>query len=190
MGGTKRTEMKTALLIIDLQNDYFPEGNNELVNSLAASVKARELLSCFRKKELTVVHIRHLSARPGATFFIPGTPGAEIHENVKPLKNEKVIIKNYPNSFRETALHNYLQEQQIDNLVVSGMMSHMCVDATVRAAKDLGYRVTVAEDACATKDLTFHGKKILAQEVHGSFMVALSHFYAEIKPSAELVEQF
>jgi nicotinamidase-related amidase len=182
--------MKTALLIIDLQNDYFPGGNNELVNSLEASMKAGELLGRFRDKNLPVVHVCHLSVRPGSTYFIPGATGSEIHANVRPLPNEKVIIKNYPNSFRETELHNYLQEQQIDHLVVLGMMSHMCVDATARAGKDLGYRVTVVEDACATKDLTFRGKKIPAQEVHGSFMVALSHFYAAIKPSSELIEQF
>jgi nicotinamidase-related amidase len=188
MGRIKRTEMKTALLIIDLQNDYFPGGKNELVGSLNASIKAKELLASFRNRNLPVVHIQHLSNRPESTFFIPGTTGAEIHENVRPLQNEKVIVKNYPNSFRETCLHNYLQEQQIEHLVVSGMMSHMCVDATVRAGKDLGYQVTVAQDTCASKDLTFLGKKIPAQEVHGSFMVALSHFYAAIKSSSELVE--
>jgi nicotinamidase-related amidase len=137
--------MKTALLIIDLQNDYFPGGSNELVNSLEASMKAGELLGRFRDKNLPVVHVRHLSVRPGSTYFIPGTTGSEIHANVRPLPNEKVIIKNYPNSFRETELHNYLQEQQIDHLVVSGMMSHMCVDATARAGKDLGYQVTVVK---------------------------------------------
>ena len=188
MGRIKRAEMKTALLIIDLQNDYFPGGKNELVGSLNASIKAKELLASFRNRNLPVVHIQHLSNRPESTFFIPGTTGSEIHENVRPLQNEKVIVKNYPNSFRETDLHSYLREQQIDHLVVSGMMSHMCVDATVRAGKDLGYQVTVAEDACASKDLTFLGKKIPAQEVHGSFMVALSHFYAAIKSSSELVE--
>ena len=182
--------MKTALLIIDLQNDYFPGGNNELVNSLAASTNARELLDRFRKKNLPVVHVQHLSIRPGSTYFIPGTTGAEIHENVRPLQGEEVVTKNYPNSFRQTRLHDYLREQEITHLIISGMMSHMCVDSTARAGKDLGYQVTIAEDACATKDLTFDGKKIPAHEVHGSFMVGLSHFYAEIKRSSELIEQF
>lgn len=182
--------MKTALLIIDIQNDYFPGGKNELVNSAAASLKAKELLKQFRQRGLTVIHVRHLSVRPGAWFFIPGSKGAEIHINVQPLKNETIITKNYPNSFRETDLQNYLREQQIDHLVISGMMSNMCVDSTARAAKDLGYRITVVEDACATKDLAFQEKMIPAQEVHESFMAGLSYYYAEIKTSSELIEQF
>jgi len=186
----KSIKMKTALLIIDLQNDYFPGGNNELVNSSEASLRARDLLDLFRKRNLPVVHVQHLSIRPGSAYFIPGTTGAEIHENVRPLQHEKVITKNYPNSFRQTGLHDYLQEQEVTHLIISGMMSHMCVDSTARAGKDQGYQVTIAEDACATKDLTFQGRKIPAHEVHGSFMVALSHFYAEIKMSSELIKQF
>lgn len=182
--------MKTAFVIIDVQNDYFPNGKNELVNSLEASLKAKDLLEHFRQRNLQVVHIRHLSLRPGATYFIPGTEGAEIHANVQPLQNEKIVTKNYPNGFRETDLHDYLQEQQIEHLVISGMMSHMCVDSTARAGKDLGYRITIAEDACATKDLPFQDHKIPAQEVHQSFMAGLSQYYAEIKTSCELIEQY
>lgn len=182
--------MKTALVIIDVQNDYFPDGKNELVNSLEASLKAKDLLEHFRRRNLHVVHIRHLSVRPGSTFFIPGTEGAEIHASAQPLQNEKIITKNYPNSFRETNLHDYLQEQQIEHLVISGMMTHMCIDSTARAGKDLGYRITIAEDACATKDLTFREYKIPAQEVHRAFMAGLSHSYAEIKTSPELIEQY
>ena len=181
--------MKTALVIIDIQNDYFPDGKNELVNSVEASLKAKDLLEHFRQRNLPVVHIRHLSVRPGSTYFIPGTKGAEIHANVQPLQNEKIIIKNYPNSFRETGLHDYLQEQQIEHLVISGMMSHMCVDSTARAGKDLGYRITIAEDACATKDLILQEQKIPGPEIHRAFMAGLSYYYAEIKTSSQLIEQ-
>ena len=182
--------MKTAFVIIDVQNDYFPDGKNELVNSLEASLKAKDLLEHFRQRNLHVVHIRHLSVRPGSTYFIPGTKGAEIHANVQPLQNEKIVTKNYPNGFRETDLHDYLQEQQIEHLVISGMMSHMCVDSTARAGKDLGYRITIAEDSCATKDLILQEQKIPAQEIHRAFIAGLSYYYAEIKTSYELIEQF
>jgi len=182
--------MKTAFVIIDVQNDYFPNGKNELVNSLEASLKAKDLLEHFRQRNLHVVHIRHLSVRPGSTYFIPGTEGAEIHANVQPLQNEKIVTKNYPNSFRETDLHDYLQEQQIEHLVISGMMSHMCVDSTARAGKDLGYRITIAEDSCATKDLILQEQKIPAQEIHRAFIAGLSNYYAEIKTSPQVIEQF
>jgi len=182
--------MKTALVIIDIQNDYFPAGNYELVNSVEASLKAKDLLEHFRQRNLTVVHVRHLSVRPGSTYFIPGTEGAEIHASVQPLPDEKIVTKNYPNGFRETDLHDYLLEQDIEHLVIAGMMSHMCVDSTARAGKDLGYRVTIAEDACATKDLFFQEQKIPAQEIHQAFMAGLSYYFAEIKTSLQVIEQF
>ena len=181
--------MNKALLIIDIQNDYFPGGKNELVNSTGASLKAKELLKTFRQKNLPVIHIQHLSVRPGSAFFVPNTTGAEIHANVYPQESETVITKNFPNSFRETGLQNHLQQKEIKHLVVAGMMSHMCVDATVRAAKDLGYDVTVAADACATKDLSIQGNEVKAGDVHHSFMAALNYFYADVKNTAELIEQ-
>jgi nicotinamidase-related amidase len=181
--------MKTALIIIDIQNDYFPSGKNELVKSLEASQKAKKILINFRLKNLPVIHIQHLSTRPGSTFFIPGTAGAEIHVNVAPIQTETVITKNYPNSFRETGLHQQLRGQKVEHLVISGMMSNMCVDATVRAAKDLGYRVTVVADACATKDLSFQGKVVAAQDVHNASMSSLNYFYADVKNTDELIQQ-
>ena len=182
--------MKTALVIIDIQNDYLPAGKNELVNSVEASLKAKDLLEHFRQRNLTVVHIRHLSVRPGSTYFIPGTEGSEIHPSVRPLQGEKIVTKNYPNGFRETVLHNYLLEQHIEHLVIAGMMSHMCVDSTARAGKDLGYWITIAEDSCATKDLILQDQKIPTQEIHRAFIAGLSNYYAEIKTSPQVIEQF
>ena len=130
--------MKTALLLIDFQNDYFEGGKIELVNPLKAVENASILLRDFREKDLKIIHIQHHSVRPDATFFIPGTQGAKIHSKVQPIKNELVITKNFPNSFRETDLLQNLKEKDIKKLVISGMMTHMCVDATVRAYSTLG----------------------------------------------------
>ena len=171
---------KTALILIDIQNDYFPKGKNELVGSEQASLNAKKILDKFRKDKNLVIHIQHLSTRKDATFFIPNTNGAEIHKNVAPLKDEKVIIKHFPNSFRETELLTYLEEHKINKLIIAGMMTHMCVDATVRAAKDLGYTIEVIGDACATKDLSYNNKKTVASEVQNSFLSALSYFYTSV----------
>ncbi len=179
--------MKPVLILIDIQNDYFPGGKNEMVKSREAGRKAKEVLTRFRQKNLPVIHIKHLSVRPGATFFIPGTAGAEIHEDVVPVETETIITKHCPNSFRKTSLHQHLQEQKVDHLVIVGMMSHMCVDSTARAAKDLGYEVTVIADACASKNLSLQGKEIPAQEIHNSFMAGLKYFYADIKRSEEFI---
>lgn len=181
--------MNKALLIIDLQNDYYPGGKNELVNSTEASLKASELLMAFREKNLPVIHIQHLSVRPGSTFFVPGTVGADIHNNVKPAEGEKIVVKNFPNSFRDTELQEHLKNLQVDHLVFAGMMSHMCVDSTVRAAKDLGYTISVAADACATKDLSFDNRLVPAAKVHGAFMAALSYFFADVKSVRELINE-
>ena len=172
--------MKTGLIMVDIQNDYFPGGNMELVGMSEAGQKAGELLSAFRHNSWPTFHIQHLSVRPGATFFLPNTVGAEIHESIKPQAEEQVIQKNYPNSFRETNLLEELRQQEISKVVICGAMSHMCIDATTRAAFDFGFECTVIEDACATRDLEFGGRQIAAGQVHGSFMAALGSAYARV----------
>ncbi len=173
-------EMKKALIIIDIQNDYFEGGANPLVGSLEASLNAKALLELFRSQSLPVIHIQHLSVRPGSTFFIPNTEGAAIHKNVAPVSGEKIIVKNYPNSFRDTELLDYLKTNNITDLVICGMMTQMCVDATTRPAKDFGYNCTVIGDACATKDLEIQGKAVAASEVQKAFLAALNYFYSTV----------
>lgn len=180
--------MTTALLLIDLQNDYFPGGKMELEGSPEASLRAREILAFFREKGLPLVHIQHLAVRPGAPFFLPDTEGVRIHQNVEPLPGEVVVQKNFPNSFRNTILLDHLREKQVKKLVVCGMMTHMCVDATVRAAFDHGLEVTVIHDACATRALTFGDQPIPAAQVHGAFLAALAFIYAKVVSAAEFLE--
>lgn len=179
--------MKTALLLIDIQNDYFPDGTMTLIGANEAGDNAASLLHHFRNKDELVIHIQHVATRPTASFFLPDTIGVEIHEKVKPIDSEKVIVKHYPNSFRETELLEYLQSKHITDLVVAGMMTHMCIDATVRAAKDYGFNVTLIGDACATRDLQIADRIVNASEVHHSFLAALSYFYADVLTTAELI---
>lgn len=173
-------KMNTALLIIDIQNDYFEGGKAQLVDPDKASSNTKLILEKFRKSNLPVVHIQHIANRPGATFFVPDTKGAEIHNDVKPLDTERVIVKHYPNSFRETSLLDYLKSKDITELVICGMQTHMCVDATTRAAKDLGFNCIVIGDACATKDLEVNGVKVKAADVQTAFLSALNYFYSKV----------
>jgi nicotinamidase-related amidase len=170
----------TALLIIDIQNDYFPGGANPLEGSIEASLNAKKLLEYFRLKNMPIVHIQHFNIRSGATFLIPRTEGIEFHKHVLPSEGERIIKKNFPNSFRKTELLEYLKELYITDLVICGMMTHMCVDTTVRAAKDLGFNCTLIGDACATKELSYMDQKIAAKDVHYSFLAALSYFFADV----------
>ena len=178
--------MKTALLIIDVQNDYFPGGKMELNKSSEALLKIKILLNHFRKTEMPVVHVQHISLKTGATFFLPGTSGAEFNENVKPLNNEKIFVKNFPNSFRCTGLDAYLRENGITKLVIAGMMTHMCIDTTVRAAFDLGYESIVAGDCCATRSLSIDNVTIPAEDVHNSFLAALNGTFAKVVKENEV----
>ena len=180
--------MKTAFVLIDIQIDYFTGGDMVPVRANGASANAARLLNAARQAKWPIIHVQHLSTRPGATFFIPGTPGVEIHKNVQPFPGEKIIIKHYPNSFRETGLHDLLQETNIERLFICGMMSHMCIDATTRAAFDLGFTCTVAHDACTTRDLAFNDISVPAKHVHSSFMAALSAVYAEVKSTDEVLK--
>ncbi|UCE52599.1 MAG: cysteine hydrolase [Desulfobacterales bacterium] len=172
--------MKTGLILVDIQNDYFPGGRMELAGINEASVKAKDLLSFFRENRWPTFHIQHISIGKGATFFLPDTSGIEIHESVKPLPEDFVIQKHYPNSFRETDLYDHLSAAGVKRVVICGAMSHMCIDATTRAAADLGFSCVVVHDGCATRDLEFTGKTIAAEDVHGSFMSALGAAYARV----------
>ena len=158
----------------------------ELEGADAAGAKAAEAIRSFREKNLPVVHVRHLSVRPGSTFFLPGTRGADINAAVAPQGNEIVVEKNFPNSFRNTNLQQVLEKQGIKNLVVAGMMTHMCVDASVRHAADLGYKITLLGDACATRAQSYAGEKVPAKQVHAAFLAALNGFYAKVIPTHEL----
>jgi nicotinamidase-related amidase len=176
--------MTQALVLVDIQNDYFPGGTMELVGMDSAGDNARSVLESFRERKAPLYHIQHLSVRPGATFFVPETNGANHHASVLPAAQEVVIQKNFPNAFRATDLEQQLRDAQIEQLVIVGAMSHMCIDATTRAAFDLGFECTVVEDACATRNLEFNGKTVAAEQVHGSFMAALAAPYATVVSTA------
>src|SRR5512147_2200874 len=178
--------MKTALLIIDVQKDYFPGGKYPLVNPLDAAKKAYMLLQCFREHGGHHVHIQHISLKPDAAFFIRVDEGSDIHEAVAHFEGEPIIYKHYPNSFRETNLLEMLKGWGIERIVITGMMTHMCVDATARAAADLGFKVIIAEDACATRDLQYGDTLIPSDQVHKAFLAALQS-YGKVMKSEEII---
>lgn len=178
--------MNQALLLIDIQNDYFPGGAMELVGSPVAGEQAGKLLQAFRQKARPVIHIQHISTRQGATFFLPDTVGVQIHESVAPNVGETVFQKSYPNSFRETPLLEHLHNHQITRLVIAGMMTQMCIDTTTRAAADLGFQCLLAHDACATKSLSFGGFIVSAENVQTASLAALNGLFAEVLAVEEI----
>ena len=175
------------LLLVDIQNDYFPNGAYAVPGSPAAAAVAATLLTAFRKRKAPVVHIRHIAVKPGSSFFLPDTPGAQIHPLVQPGPGESVVIKHFPNSFRETELMAVLGELGGKRLVIAGMMTHMCIDATTRAACDLGFECTVVADACAAPGQDFEGTYVPPEHVHAAFLAALSGSYAKIVKAVEIL---
>jgi len=178
--------MKTALLLIDIQNDYFEGGKYPLVNPLEAAQKAYTLLQCFREHGGHHVHIQHVSLEPDAAFFIKGDSGSDIHDSVAHFEGEPIVYKHEPNSFLNTNLLELLKGWGVERVVITGMMTHLCVDATARAASDLGFQVIVAEDACATRDLKYGDTIIPADHVHKSFLAALKS-YGKVMKSDEII---
>lgn len=181
--------MNTALLLLEFQNDYTPNGRTPLEKSLEACSKAQAVLQVSRERKLPIIHVQHISTHPDATYLLPCTKGAEFHPNVAPIKGETIIKKHYPNSFKDTALLSYLKKNHITRLIICGMMTHLTVDATVRAAYDAGFSCTVIYDACAARQLEFHHHIITAQNVHCAFLAAFQHGYANIMSSDDFLQR-
>lgn len=170
----------TALILIDIQNDYFEDGRWPVDKMAEVSAKAARLLEHARKEGHEVIHIRHEIPSDEAPFFRPGTKGAETHASVTPNEGEIVILKHKANSFQDTALRQELEARGVSNVTICGAMSQMCIDATTRAASDFGYTVTVVEDACGAKEVTFNGVEVPAPQVHAAFMAPLGMSYAKV----------
>lgn len=158
----------TALVLIDIQDFYFPGGKSELLEPVKAAEKASELLKFFRAKSMEVIHIKHIAKSQG-----------NINKIVAPLESEKVITKSEVSCFNGTDLLKYLKSKNIEKLVICGMMTHMCVEAAVRAGYDNGFEVVMIDDASATKDLEYNNQKINAKDVHNSTL-ATFQYYAKV----------
>ena len=159
----------TALLIIDIQDFYFSGGALPLVGSEAAGRNAARILEKFRKEGRLVIHVGH-NAKNNMGFY----------EAVAPRSGEKVFYKNEVSAFNGTDLLSYLREQKVQRLVIMGMQTHMCVEAAVRAASDLGFECILIGDACATRNLKYKNREISAEDVHDATLSTLDRTYATV----------
>ncbi|WP_420587303.1 cysteine hydrolase family protein [Ruegeria sp.] len=176
---------KSALILIDIQNDYFPGGKWELHKIEDSARNAARLLEQARAAGQMIVHVHHEFKAENPPFFAPGTPGADIHTSVAPKDGEHKVLKHYANAFRETNLQALLADHDVSDVTIAGDMSHMCIDAAARNAADIGLNVTVVEDACSSRDLEFNGDVIPAEQVHKAYMSALSFAYATVVSTSD-----
>ena len=172
--------MTRALILVDIQNDYFTGGRWPVDEMEAVAAQAAQILHRARSHGEHVIHIQHEARRKDAPFFRPGTPGMEIHSSVAPHPDEVVIIKHRPNSFHETDLQARLDAAGVTEITLVGAMTQMCIDATARAARDLGYHVTLVADACGAKAQRFGGTELSAKQVQAAFLGPLEMSYATI----------
>ncbi len=168
----------TALLIIDIQNFYFPGGASALDEPEKAADNAKLLLEHFRSENGLVVHIKHQFE-----------PDGDINKRVAPIEEEKIFTKTEVNSFLNTRLKEYLDSKSIKKVVLCGMQTHMCLEAATRAAHDFGYSCVVVEDACATRDLNYNDVLIPAKEVHYSTLATLKNYATILRTSNFLNQQ-
>jgi nicotinamidase-related amidase len=181
------TMSKRAIIVVDLQKDYLSSGSFALTGIDAAAANAARIVEAGRGKGDRIIHVHHIAKEASSPLFAPGTDGIQPIPAVAPREDDTVIIKNYPNSFRETVLHQTLRDGGIEDVVVVGAMSDVCIDATARAAADLGYNLTVVHDACATRDKAFGGSLVPAAQVHATIMSALEFGYGKVTTTAEVL---
>ena len=176
---------KRALIVVDLQNDYFPGGKWTLHEIEAAADNTAQLLAAARRQGELVVHIRHEFPTQDAPFFAPGSEGAKIHPKVLNQGDERVVVKNHINSFRETDLKAVLDSSGVTEVVICGAISHKCLDALKRAASEFRKKVSYDHDESASRDLEFEGVRVPAAQVHAAFMAALGFGYATTRSTRE-----
>jgi len=175
----QKIDSKTALIIIDVQEFYFPGGFMPLVEPEAASANCKKVLEKFRTSEGTIVHVGHNVKDQG-----------DFHADVKPGEGERIFIKDEVSCFNGTDLTGYLKEKGIERVVICGMQTHMCVEGAVRAAYDLGFECVLVGDACATKDLEYGDTTVESGDVHKSTLSSINRIYGTVVDTETFIDTY
>jgi nicotinamidase-related amidase len=189
-GDARFPEGRTAVVTIDIQLDYFPGGRFPLWRAGRALKRAARLLDWARDQGLPVIHVRHSSDRAGARFLLAGTPGIALHPGLGIREGETIVDKHFPSSFHQTDLEQQLRARGITTVIWAGMITWMCVDTTVRAAKDLGFDNFVASDATAAGPLLRNAGLpglVPPWRSQSAFLAALGAYHAQVLPVKAII---
>ncbi len=177
---------ESTLVMIDCQNTY-TRGVMELDGVQAALDEAAALLDRARSAGIPIIHIQH-SDGPGSLYDINGESGAFV-DRVAPREGEAVVVKNYPNAFVQTDLDERLKAVSASNLVLTGFMTHMCVNSTARGAFNLGYAPRVVAAATATRALPgVDGEPVPASMLHSASLAAIADLFAVVVPTSSAIQ--
>lgn len=181
---------KAAVIVIDAQQEYFaPLGKLPLPGGPKAVESIARVLAWARARRLPVIHVVHESRRQNATTFVAGTPALAIHPAAAPAPGEAVLTKHMPGSFTGTTLEDLLRKEGVEQVVIAGFMTQMCVDTTAREAAHRGFKVVVLSDATAAMDVKGpDGELIPHDQVHRTHLGSLNGFLAEIRRSDEVID--
>lgn len=178
----------TALLVIDFQREYF-DGKLPIPDGRAALAAAAQLVAAADRNGMPVIHVHHVAANPAAPLFASGSSGAEPVAEMAPARHHATVIKRLPSAFAGTELADLLQARQCKTVIACGLMTHNCVDSTVRDALHLGLAPIVVADACATRDLpgAAGGAAIPAQQLHEAVLAGLADRVADVMTTAQVL---
>ncbi len=183
-GYAAATLSNATLIIIDAQKEYL-SGPLALTGVNEAAANICQLVAAARERKCPIVHIRHLGTVGG--LFDPQGERGEFMPQLQPQADESVVEKRMPNAFNDTGLHDLLQTLGHLDLIVCGFMSHSSISTTVRAAKDYGYRCTLVDDACATRDLPTPEGVVSADVVHRTEMAIMNDNFATLSLTKDLI---
>lgn len=180
--------MKRALLVIDVQNEYFtgkmpiayPHGSIDNV------VKAMETAS---NNQIPVIVIQHTAPQPDSKTFVKGSEGWKLHSDIEARPCDLLVEKNLPGSFTDTILESWLREKGIDTVVVVGYMTQMCCDTTARQAVHLGFKVEFLSDATGTLHVSNYAGTVTAEELHKAILVTQAMRFSKVMTTQQWMEE-
>lgn len=176
-----------ALVIVDMQL-CMADPAAGVRNNPDAETNIALLLSAWRREQLPVVHVRHLSRTVGSLFW-PGQAGVEFQPEFVPRIDEHVVEKDVPDAFLNTGLAQWLRTRGVDGVVVTGVSTNISVESTARTASNLGFKVVVVSDASFAFEKTdYAGVRRSAAEVHAMSLANLNGEFATVERTVDVCD--
>lgn len=171
--------MNQALIVIDVQNDYFEGGAMPVTYPANSFDNIKKAIIAAKDHQIPVVYVKHLCP-PGADCFAPDSFGQELHADLIALGGDHIVTKEMISSFHKTDLQDYLSSKGIDTVTIAGFMTQMCCDTTARYAAHMGYHVNFLSDGTGTLDFNNGQGHASAEELHRATLITQAHCFSNV----------